>query len=368
MAQGVTPDGIAVHNRVEGITERKLHAKVVDNILGAKTLWSRLQGNGRPFNGKTADFTIKITDSGLGEFYSGMEELSGAASDTTIELSYAHTAFAQPIVLPMLESFANAGPQQIIDLDQFKMDEAGAEAVVKLGDAAYGTGAGDQPNGLEMLVDDGTNVTNLGGQSRAVYSTLDSVVTASGGTLSLSKWATLEDATSATGINSEHVTSWWTTPTVWSLYEQLLQPSVRADYASVGYQALGVRGDTVVKTEAQLKGAAGFTALTYRGKPVLKDDACTSGVLYGLNERYLYWMGRTAVPAKFRPHVRAVNLGTPSTMEGVAAAPSKNHGWFIQNLQMSPTQAGMIGRYHVIGQMVSTQGRRHGKLTGITAV
>lgn len=368
MAQGVTPDGIAVHNRVESTSERKLHAKVIDNVLSARTLWSRLQGNGKPFVGKTADFTVKITDSGLGEFYSGMEELSGAASDTTIELSYAHTAFAQPIVLPMLESFANAGPTQTIDLDMFKIDEAGGEAVQKLGTAAYGTGAGDQPNGLEMLVDDGTNVTNLGGQSRAVYSVLDSTRTASGGILSLAKMATLEDAISATGINSEHPTSWWTTKTVWSLYEQLLAPSVRAEYASVGYNALAVRGDTILKSEAQLKGASGFTALTYRGKPVLKDDACTSGVLYALNERYLYWMGRTTVPAKFSPHVRAVNLGVPSTMEGVAAAPSKNHGWFIQNMQMSPTQAGMIGRYHVIGQMVSTQGRRHGKLTGITGV
>jgi len=31
-------------------------------------------------------------------------------------------------------------------------------------------------------------------------------------------------------------------------------------------------------------------------------------------------------------------------------------------------QAGMIGRFYVIGQMVGSQPRRQGKLTGITGV
>ena len=368
MAQGITPDGIAVHNRVEGTTERKLHAKVVDNILNSRTLWSRLQGNGRPFSGKTFDVTIKVTDSGQGEFFSGLEVLSTAASDTNIELSFAHTAFAQPIVLPMLESFANTGPEATIDLDMFKLEEAGAEAVQKLGLAAYGLGTGDEPLGLGAIIDDGTDVATIGGQTRSVYDPLDAIRTASGGTLTLAKLATLDDNVSATGIESESPTLHDTTKTVWSLYEQLLAPSVRADYASVGYNALPVRGDAVLKSRAELKAAAGFTALTYRGVPVIKDDACTTGNWFTLNERYMFWAGRTIVPAKYRGQVKAVNLGVPTTMEGVAAAPSNNHGWFIQDLQMMPNQAGMVGRYYVIGQMIITQPRRQGRLTGITGV
>ena len=221
MAQGITPSGIAVHQRVEGTTERKLHAKVVDNVLNARTLWSRLQGNAQPFAGKTFDITVKVTDSAQGEFFSGLEALSTAASDTFIELSYAHTAFAQPIVLPMLESFANTGPQATIDLDMFKMEEAGAEAIQKLGTAIYGTGAGDEPLGLGAIVDDATDVTTIGGQSRDAYTVLKATRTASGGTLTLSKMATLDDTISASGIESETPTLGVTTKTVWSLYEQL---------------------------------------------------------------------------------------------------------------------------------------------------
>jgi hypothetical protein len=359
--------GIQYGNRVDTTTERKLYAKVVDNVLNSRTYISRAMGFGKPFVGKTMDFTIKITDSGLGEWFTGLETLSSAASDTTISLSFAHNSFSQPIVLPMLESFANQGPAATIKLDTFKFEEAGAEAVQSVGSAAYGTGTGNQILGLGAIVDDATDVSTIGGQSRSTYSALNATRTASGGTLSLSKMATLFDAVSAAGLNSEEPTSIWTTKTVWSLYEQLLAPSVRADYSSVGYDAVAIRGDSLVK-RAELKGAAGFTALSYRGIPMFKDDACTSQNLFMLNEKYIQWYGRSEVPAKFAGSVEKVDLGEPSTLEGVAAAPSKYNGWFHQKEQMMPTQAGMLGRLYVIGQLVVTQPRRNGRLTGITGI
>src|SRR3990167_9633797 len=149
-------DGITNSNRVDTTTERKLQAKVVDNVLTSSTYWSRLQRMGKPFNGKLHDITVKITDSGLGEFFVGLETLNNSASDTTITLSYAHNAFTQPIVLPMLESFANTGEEGTINLDVFKLEEAVGEAVQKLGAAVYGTGSGNQFLGLEAIVDDGT--------------------------------------------------------------------------------------------------------------------------------------------------------------------------------------------------------------------
>ncbi len=367
MAQGVTPSGIAVHNRVENTTERKLNAKVVDNVLNSRTYFSRLMGMGKPFMGSTYDYTIKIEDSGLGEFYTGLETLNSSASDTTITLSYAHTAFAQPIVLPMLESFANTGPEATIDLDLFKIEEAAAEAVQKLGAAIYGTGSGDQPLGLEAIVDDGTNVATIGGQSRTTYSQLDSTVTASGGTLTLGKLGVLEDAVSAAGSDTETPNINVTTKTIWSLYEQLLHPQVRNEYATIGYPVLGVRGNSIQRTPT-IEGGNGFTVITYRGKPVIKDDAATSGVWYMLNERYIEWRGRSVVPDKFKGQITKVSLGAPKTIEGGNFMPSEYNGWFFQELQIMPNQAGMVGRYHVIGQTMTSQPRRHGKLTGITGV
>lgn len=357
-------DGIQHGQRVEGFGYQKINAKVVDNVLNARSYFTRLMGMGVPFSGKTDDTEIKVTDSSQGEFYTGMETLNSAATDTTITLSFGHTAFAQPIVIPMLEAFANAGPEQAIDMELYKLEEAPAEAIQKLGLAAYGTGSGNQPLGLEAIVDNGTNIGTIGGQSRTTYPTLKATVTASGGVLTLLKLGTLDSTISASGIESETPNINVTTKTIWDLYEQLLHPNVRAEYQSVGYNQMPVRGNSIMKM-VDLKGAAGFTVLSHRGQPVLKDDACTSGVWYKLNERYIKWMGRTVVPEKFRAFLTKVNLGTPKTIEGVAAAPSQYNGWFFQEFQMSPNQAGIIARYHVIGQTKCTQFRRQGKLTGI---
>lgn len=363
-------DGIQYSNRVDNTTERKLNAKIVDNVLNARTYGSRLMGMGKPFMGKTFDYPIKVTDSAAGEFFTGLETLTSAASDTTIVLSYAHTAFQQPDVSIMIESFANSGDAGTIDLDLFKKEEAVAEAISRLGTAFYGTGSASQPLGLGAIVDDGGDVGTIGGQSRTTYSVLNATDTGSGGTLSLAKMATLEDAISAAGMIDEEPNISVTTKTVWSLYEQLLSPQVRADYQAVGYQALPLRASESVVNRGELKGASGFTSLSYRGKPMIKDDACTSGYLFMLNERYFEWRGRSIVPNDYAGKLEKVNLGTMKVLDGTGAknAPSEYNGWFFQPKIMLPNQAGMIARFYVIGQVTASSFRRQGRLTGITGV
>lgn len=365
-------DGIAPAARVDALTQRKLHAKVVDSILNSRTYFARLMGRGVPFMGKTYDVTHKISTTGQGQFFVGLETLNSSASNTYVTTSFAHTAYTIPAVSIMLESFANAGEYGVINLDANKLEEARAEAVQDLGSAIYGTGTANKPLGLEAIVDDGTNNLTIGGVTRSTYGDqLDAYVLASGGTMTLAKLATVFDGASAAGLESEEPNILVTTKTVWSLYEQLLAPQVRADYAAVGYNALALRGEGISKV-SDLKGAAGFTVLSYRGRPVLKDDACTSGVVYMLNERYFKWMGRTVVPDEYRGMIEKVTLGEPKTLEGVAAAneymPSQFNGFFATPYMMIPNQAGMIARYYVIGQLVPTQIRRSGKLTGVTGV
>lgn len=369
MAQGVTPQGINPNSRINPTTLRKLAAKVVDNVLTSRTYMSRLMGMGKPFNGKTYDIPIKVTDSGLGQFFTGLELLNSSASDTLIELSWAHTAFSQPVVSIMLESFANSGPEGVIDLDVFKMEEAVAEAVQKLGTALYGTGASNQPAGLEYHVDDGSNSATYGGQSRTTYSVLNSTVTAAASNkLTLAQMGTLDDNCSATGMENESPNIGVTTKLVWGLYEQLLQPQVRNTYSLTGGNVLPMRGSEIMpRKDAGATG--GFTSLTFRGFPIIKDDAATPGVLYFLNERYFGWHGRNVVPSKYAGQLERVRLGARRTIEGVGAdMPPADYGWFFQPYQVMPNQAGMIARFYVIGQVCGSQPRRHGKLTGITGI
>jgi len=358
-------DGIQFGNRVDTLTQRKLYAKVVDNILNSATLGSKLMSAGEEFMGKTADYTVKVVDSQQGQFVAGLESLNSAASDTTVTLSFAHTAFMQPIIFAMTEAFANAGSTGVINLQAFKMDEAAGEAKNRIGRAIYGTGSGNQPLGLGALVDDGTSVATIGGLSRATYTSLASTVTASGGTVSLSKLATLHDSASAAGIESEEPTLGVSTKAIWTNVESLLFPSVRANYEVL----LPVRGagNQMLSREA-LRGVAGFTALSYRGIPIIKDDACSTGTFFFLNENYLKWLGRTLVPKEFEGVLEKVDLGQPSTTEGVMAAPYETHGFFHQKEAMVINQGAMVGRIWVFGQLVTNQPRRHAKLTGITGI
>jgi hypothetical protein len=362
-------DGIQYGNRVDNFTERKLYAKVVDNVLNYVTYASRIMGQGKPFNGKTEDVTIDVVSDTSGQFFTGVEELNSAASNTTITLSYAQTAFTQPKVSIMTESFANAGPMGTINLDVFKYEKAIAQAQQQLGASIYADGTGNAPLGLAAIVN---NSGTIGGQSRSTYSQLNATVTASSGTLSLAKMATLHDAISAAGSSEEEPNVGVTTKTVWSLYEQLLTPQIRNEYSSAGYNALPLRSQFAVKNRAELKGAAGFTAISYRGMPIIKDDFCTSGVLFFLNERYFDWKGRTIVPDEYKDFIKKIDLGTMKAYEGTGAQSVEDMpsaaGWFYQKDMMLPNQAGTIGRVYCIGQVVAKGFRRSGKLTGITGV
>src|SRR3990172_6775571 len=149
----ITPDGINPSNRVEGKTLRTLNAKVVDTVLTSPTYFSRLMSKSKKFSGVVYDITVKYQQSSQFEWFTGLENLNSSAEDNEITLSFAHTAGTQPKVSIMLESFANAGPEGVIPLDAYKYQEAALELVDAVADAAYGTGAGDAPNGLQAFVD-----------------------------------------------------------------------------------------------------------------------------------------------------------------------------------------------------------------------
>jgi len=362
-------DGIALSQRLDGTTERKLHAKVVDNILNGPTYMSRLMGRAQAMEGKTQDFTLDIENSTQFEWFTGLETLNSAAEDTTVTASFSHTAGTQPKVGVMLESFANAGALGTIPLDAFNYAKAAREALRNVASAGYTVSAADRPNGLQSIVDDGTNDGTIGGLSRTTYSALNATYTSSGGTMTLAKLATLDDAAAKGGEVGAVPNLNLTTFTVWSLYEELLDPQVRANYEASGFSRLPIRGDNAV-SQAQLGGAAGLVATFHRGRPVVKDKFATSGVWYKLNEDSFGWYGRTQVPEEYRGMLTKVNLGTLEGYESPTAneVPSEFNGWFYQKPQVMPDQAGTIARFYVIGQMCTWNPRMNGQLHSITGV
>ena len=368
-------DGIPNSQRVEGTTQRQLYTKVVDQVLNAPAYAARAISSGVAFEGKTEDITLAVSQNNQGQWFTGLETLNSSAVNITVTSSYAQNAFTFPVVSIMLESFANVGSLGIINLDNFNYEEGAAQALQAIGTAIYGTGSGNQMLGLEAIVDNGTNNPTIGGISRSTYPQLNAyVLPASGSALTLAQMATVWDNTSAGGLMQETPNVMPTTKAVFSYYEQLLAPNVRATYDEVGYDRLTMKSKYGQRNNDQLRNSAGFNVLSYRTGSVLPDDLANSGILYFLNEDYVNWYGREEVPAEYKDVIEHVDFGDDSmdAYEGTGAMslsmPSKYHGFYYQKPLVIPDQAGKIARFYVIGQYIAKSFRRQGKLTSVLGV
>lgn len=260
--------------------------------------------------------------------------------------------------LPLDELSVNATEEKVIDLAKLEMESTAQDMADDLGTIFYGDGTGNgskDPLGLEAIVDDGTNAATYGSLSRTTYaSQLSSTVTASGGTLTLAKMATLYNAATS---GSQKPTVGFTTEAIFALYEQLLQPQER-----IAKDVSMVKGGgNMGKAGTGMVGGTGFTGLYYKGFPILADEKCTSGVLYFVNENYLDWYALPMAmtdPIKYRS--QDIEGNDYSEVTGLGFSWS---GW------IKPTNAAsVVGHIYLGGELISRNPRRHAKLTGITGV
>lgn len=353
--------------RILSLTQDKLVPKVVDNVINSSVLTSRLMGNAKPWSGETLRRAIKYTTTGLGGSFSGLDTFSTSTSETTVRLGYDVRAYEQPVVIPGIERAVNATDAQVTDLVKFKLEEAQIEAADSIATLLYSDGTGNGSKdflGLQAIVDDATSVTTIGGLSRNTYTVLKATRTATGGTLTLAKMATMFSAISAGSTAGHRPTIIVCNETVWDLYEQLLTPTVRETYSMFGYPSVGRTGGANRPAQG-MEAVSGFVAISYRGVPLVADEKATSQTMYFLNENYLDWYG---LDSKTEGYSR-VNLGS-STMDSVynSSPMSEFHGFNWSGLMQPSNQYGEVGHLVVMGNLVSWQPRRHGRLTGITGV
>lgn len=365
----VTPAGSTLGANVYNFATARAAATVVDGILNYPSFAARMLQNGIQFSGDgrgeqpTIIKTVKIAGRTQFQWFDGLDGLNSSAENVVTQLQFNDAHATMPMVEIMTESFAREGEGEDIDYPAFEYEDAMNETVQGLSTAMFAVGGGDQPFGLEGTVDNGTNLATYGGQTRATYPSLNATVTASSGSMTLAKLATLRSTISDMGPK-ENPTVIVTTDTIANLYEQFLTPTVMRNYAD-----MSMSGQFPVAGKLPSAGAGFGGVNTYSGIPIIRDKQATSGVLYMLNENYLKWQGRTKVPASFKEFVSPVSLGKKKVIEGQMSESSmKYHGFFYQAKQMMNNQAGIISRFYVFGQMTSFQPRRQGKLTGITTI
>lgn len=356
--------------RVNAMTQESFLPSVFDQVISSTALSLRILSNGKTWKGRQTLVPVKLQNSGQAQSFSGLDTFTAAELSTKQRMAFDLRAARQPVAISGLEIVANDYPEtQVIDMVKEALDETQTELIDFISGILYGYGTGNSSkdfNGIGLVADDGTNVSTIGGLSKSTYPVLQGTYTNSGGTLSLSLMATLYSAISS-GTNLSTPTMAPTTETVFDLYEQLLTPTLRNSYSETGmYKLTASPTQAGGMSRTGNTAETGFTAISYRGIPLVRDEKCTSGVLFMLNENTMEWHGAKATAATEYTPVPF----SPTTLVGVyGEAPLKEISGFNWSTFRAPTsQFGVVADILMIGNLVFKRPNRNGQLYGITGV
>jgi hypothetical protein len=334
-------------NRILTTTQDELLPRVVDTILNSNVLATRMLRAAKKWRGEQLKKPIKVSKNSTGTSFSGFDTFSTSATNNRQRLIFDPKFYQITVALPLSELSVNAvNATKVVDLMSVEMEGSAHDMADDIGTLFYADGTGNSSKdflGLAAIVDDGTNAATYGELTRASFDTIDSTVTASGGTLTLLKMSTLY---SAVRSGSQKPTVGYSDETVWDLYEQLLQPQERI-----------TKG---VGLSKGLKGGTGFVALDFKGFPILADEKATAQTLFFINEDYLDWYALPVAqtePVRFKTVMEGNDYGQPM---GLGFSWS---GWIKPS-----NSATVIGHIYLGGNLVSFNPKRHGKLTGVTGV
>lgn len=350
-------------NRVTDITQDKFIPVIVDQTLNSNVFMARVFAGGtKRWQGETLVQPIQVSQPTTGGSFSGMDTFAAALSNNTQKFRFEPKAYYQSVVISGIEEAVNSTSEaQVLSLVSTSLEIAQNAMTDSIGNLLYLTGAGDNFDGLGVIVDDATDTSTYGQLTRATYPVINATRTAAtGGVLDLDFLAALVRSAAAAGGGKTYPTLGLTTEAIWDLYESLLTPTVNANYAALDYKYVtaNTRDGQTVKEDA-LRGTQGFRSLTYRGIPLVADEKCTSGNLFLLNENYLDWYNLKSSKLKAVP-----TMGdNVDTVDQPKAAPIQ---W--KEFQMPTAQFAEIGQFMLMGNLVTAQPRRHAKGVSITTV
>lgn len=332
--------------RVQTTVQTKYLPFVVDTVLNSNVLFQRVVRASKKWSGRTLRVPVKYQKNSTGQSFRGFDTFSVNATDNRVNMEFTPSFYQITCALPGDELSVADTEDKVLNMMKLTIQSDTEDMADDLGTIFYADGTGNSskdPLGLAALVDDGNAVASIGGLSRSTYATLASTVTASSGTLTLAKVDTLWNAVSS---GAQAPTAIYTTEAVFSLYGQLLRPQERIN-----------------KTASKMKGmhgGTGFTSLDYNGRDVIKDEKCTSGAFIMLNEDFVDFYALpffNAKPVAYKSQIEGNDYEAPV---GLGFSWSD---WII------PANAGsVVGHIYFGGQFITTNPKRHGKLTGITGI
>lgn len=333
--------------------------KVFDQVTtGTPGLMSFLQKPKEWKTGTEYKFAIKYQDTTNGGNMGIADKLDSNRENVRVQASFNLKAANKPVVVAIAETTANMGDEQIVDLLDTEFDSQAQSLLTLMAQNLYtGNGTGNDWDSLANAAADSTVYATYGGLSRSTYSAWDGYYLASAGALTLAKLATADDAVTI-GVDSPDLAL--TTKAIWSTYESLLTPSVRANFSTSGYPRMNAWGG--VPSTPGMGAQQGFVYLTFRGTPIAKDEQVPSGKFHLVNTKGFGFVGfnyqdDSIMSANFKKTSDAVPSGVPGNVKST-------RGFQFRKMMNPVDQLTKVGYLIYAGDFVATSPRLQGTLQG----
>lgn len=344
---------------VTSVTRNYIVPKVYDTISrGSPTLMKMLQ-TAKPWKtGVSYDVIIKYQDTTNGGNTGIADKLDTDRQNVRTQMQFYPKMAYKPIVIANIEQTLNEGDMRVVDLLEAEFDSQAQSLMQVMATNLYqGTGVGNEWDSLYNAADDSTNFATYGGKARATYTTLKGYYLAAGGALTLAKLATAYDAVQI-GNDTPDLIS--TTKALWSSYEALLTPTVRAGYTQNGYPKINAFG--MLPTTSALAGQQGFDVLFFRGTPIVKDEQVPSGKIFLINTNYFGLKGIKITGLK-QVNFKKTNDGVPL---GVPGRIPSTMGFNFRDMMSPVDQLAEIGHIIYAGNFISENPRLQGQMVGMS--
>lgn len=347
------------NSAVTTTTREFILKKVYDQVTtGTPGLMTFLSKPKEWTSGTSYKFAIKYQDTTNGGNMGIADRLDSDRQNVRVQAEFNLKAANKPVVVAIAETTANMGDEQIVNLLDTEFDSQAQSLMNLMAQNLYtGNGSGNDWDSLANAAADSTLFATYGSLSRSAYSAWSGYYLASTGALTLAKLATAEDAVTI-GVDSPDIA--FTTKAIWSTYESLLTPTVRANFSTSGYPRMNAWGG--VPATAGIGAQQGFVYLSFRGTPIAKDEQVPSGKFFFVNTKSFGFVGfnyedESIMTANFKGTSDAVPSGVPGNVKST-------RGFQFRKMMSPVDQLTKVGYLIYAGNFVATNCRLNGQLAG----
>lgn len=261
---------------ITSTTNQYLTPSWVDIVLHDNFFFGELLKRSKAFKGSQVLQPVKYQKGVASVAFSGFDVLPITQVPTTVNMVFYPSFVATNIALAGSDLSVNRTQEKVLDLMKVTMESRAQDAADDIGNFFQGDGTtfgGKAPMGLLGIVDDGSDLANYGGLSRATYTGLKAYVTsATNNQLTLLQlrqmWNNISDGPVAPDVCISDYNTW-------GYMENLLLAFQRNNYN---------QGDM-----KSMNAGAAFRTLMWDGMEIFRDKKIPSGYFYMLNMKYLRW-------------------------------------------------------------------------------